>query len=86
MNIILNEKGLIAIGVVMAIIYVNGYLDGIKDEQNRKEKESKRVKWLALFLFEDYEVFDFYGLYCWSKSYKRLQNCETKRYVERQRS
>lgn len=44
MNIILNEKGLIAIGVVMAIVYVNGFLDGIKDEQNRKEKESKRAK------------------------------------------
>lgn len=44
MNIILNEKGLIAIGVVMVIVYVNGFLDGIKDEQNRKEKESKRAE------------------------------------------
>lgn len=41
MNIILNWKGMALAFVISSVVYMKGFLDGVKDEQSRMEKENE---------------------------------------------
>lgn len=42
MNIILNGKGIALMVIIGGVIYLKGFCDGVKDEQDREEEESKK--------------------------------------------